>query len=151
MPDVMRYYVSIFEETSLGSLPVLEAAYRNANTCSGAGAHLYQGSCSSPQSTPLTALSFPLQYVSTMVDNLQRRKDQGGTIPALNTAIDDLNLTNEVASTTPANTIFDSVAALLTMVRVSSLLFCDEMYRVYTSLGYDGQRTGLCGSRTIVC
>ena len=67
-----------------------------------------------------------------MIDNCQQRDGQGGVVPALNTAIGDLNLAMEITSATPANPIFDSVAALLTMVRVSSLLFRDDIYQVYT-------------------
>ena len=66
-----------------------------------------------------------------MVDGFQQRKGKGGAIPALNTAIDDLNLTNEVTSATLANPIFGSVATLLTMVRVSSFLFRGETYQIY--------------------
>ena len=66
-----------------------------------------------------------------MADDFRRRNGQSGVILALNTAIDNLNLTNEVTSTTPVNAIFGSVATLLTMVRVSSLLFRDETSQVY--------------------
>ena len=41
-------------------------------------------------------------------------------------AIDVLNIAKEATSTTPVNPVFGSVAALLTMIRVSSFLFPDE-------------------------
>ena len=63
---------------------------------------------------------------------LPTKESPGGVVPALNTAIDDLNLTNEATSTTPVNPVFGSVVALLTTVRVSSFLFRDETYQVYT-------------------
>ena len=118
---------------------------KRANSCSRAGAHLYQGPHSSPQPTPLTALSYSPQCVSTMVDDSRRRNGQGGVIPTLNTAIDDLNLASlMITSTIPVSPVFGSVVTLLTMVRVSSSLFHDEMYHVYTKIGYDGRRAGLC-------
>ena len=63
-----------------------------------------------------------------MTDNYQQRKGRGKVIPALNTAIDVLNLAKDAASTTPVNPVFGSVATLLTMIRVSSLPFCDETF-----------------------
>ena len=67
-----------------------------------------------------------------MTGNSQRRKGRGKVIPALNTAIDALNLAKEATSTTPVNPVFGSVATLLTMIRVSSLPFRDEMFQAYT-------------------
>ena len=63
-----------------------------------------------------------------MTDNYQQRKSRGKVIPALNIAIDVLNLAKDAASTTPVNPVFGSVATLLTMIRVSSLPFCDETF-----------------------
>ena len=62
-----------------------------------------------------------------MADKSQRRKGGGKVIPALNMAIDGLNIAKEATSTTPVNPVFGSVAVLLTMIRVSSFLFRDEM------------------------
>ena len=67
-----------------------------------------------------------------MTDKSQRRKGGGGAIPALNTAIDALNIAKEATSTTPINPVFGSVAALLTMIRVSSFLFRDEIHQAHT-------------------
>ena len=67
-----------------------------------------------------------------MADNSQRRKGRGKVIPTLNTAIDVLNLAKDATSTTPINPVFGSVATLLTMIRVSSLLFREEMFQAHT-------------------
>ena len=66
-----------------------------------------------------------------MTDKSQRRKSGGKVIPALNMAIDALNIAREATSTTPINPVFGSVAALLTMIRVCSFFFRDEMYRAH--------------------
>ena len=58
-----------------------------------------------------------------MADKSQRRKGGGKVIPALNMAIDALNIAKEATSTTPVNPVFGSVAVLLTMIRVKSFLF----------------------------
>ena len=67
-----------------------------------------------------------------MADERQQQRGEGRLIPALNMAIDGLNIAKEATSTTPVNPIFGSVAILLTMIRVSSFLFHDEMYQVHT-------------------
>ena len=68
-----------------------------------------------------------------MADNSQRRKGRGKVIPALNTAIDVLNLAKDATSTTSVNPVFGSVATLLTMIRVSSLLFAMRHSRLTRS------------------
>ena len=68
-----------------------------------------------------------------MTDKSQRWEDEGGVVLKLNKAIDDLNITKETMSTTPAYPLFDSVAALLATIRVSSFLFCDEMCETHRS------------------
>ena len=64
-----------------------------------------------------------------MTDKPQRKKGSKA-ITALNTAIDGLNIAKEATSTTPVNPVFGSVALLLTMIRVSSLSFCDEIFEL---------------------
>ena len=86
-----------------------------------------------------------------MTEKSQQPKDQGGALSALNMAIDGLNFAKEVADITPAKAAFGSVAILLTMIRVGSLLFFDEVFQVHTSPGYDGQRSELCRSRVVLC
>ena len=58
-----------------------------------------------------------------MTDKSQPPEGQDGVLSTLNVAIDGLNLAKEVANITPAKAAFGSVAILLTMVRVSPLLF----------------------------
>ena len=94
--------------------------------CQG-GRPSHQGSDYPPQHPHITAPSRP-PCVSIMTDKSQRRKGGGKAIPALNMAINGLNIAKEATSTTPVNPIFGSVAALLTMIRVSSVPFCDEIY-----------------------
>ena len=65
-----------------------------------------------------------------MTDKPQRQKGSKA-IPALNMAINGLNIAKEATSTTPVNPVFGSVALLLTMIRVSSLHFCDEMFQAH--------------------
>ena len=67
-----------------------------------------------------------------MADNSQRPKGRDGVLSSLNVAIEGLNLAKEVSSATPAKAVFGSVVILLTMIRVSFLLFCDETFQVYT-------------------
>jgi hypothetical protein len=67
-----------------------------------------------------------------MTDNSQRPKGRGKVVSALNMAIDGLNIAKEATSTTPVNPVFGSVAVLLTMIRVSSFLFRDEMFQAHT-------------------
>ena len=59
-------------------------------------------------------------------------QDNDGVLSSLNTAINDLNLSKELASITPVKEAFGTVSALLTMIRVPFLLFCDEIFRAHT-------------------
>ena len=65
-----------------------------------------------------------------MTDKPQQQKGRKA-IPALNVAIDGLNVLKEATSTTPVNPVFGSVALLLTMIRVSSLSLRDEMFQAH--------------------
>ena len=60
-----------------------------------------------------------------MADKSQQPKGRDGVLSSLNMAIDALNLAKEASSATPAKAIIGSVAILLVMIRVCSLLFCD--------------------------
>ena len=64
--------------------------------------------------------------------NSQRPKGRGSIISSLNVAIDATNLAKEISSITPAKAVFGSVSVLLTMIRVRSLLPCDQMFPVHT-------------------
>ena len=65
-----------------------------------------------------------------MTDKPQRQKGRKA-IPALNMAIDGLNVLKEATSTTPANPVFGPVVLLLTMIRVSSLSLRDETFQAH--------------------
>ena len=65
-----------------------------------------------------------------MTDKPQRQKGRKA-IPALNMAIDGMNILKEATSTTPANPVFGPVILLLTMIRVSSLSLRDEMFQAH--------------------
>jgi len=71
----------------------------------------------------------------------QRPKGRDGVVSSLNVAIEAMNLAKEVSSITPAKAVFGSVSALLTMIRVSSLLH-GEMLQAHVWPGFDGQQTG---------
>ena len=65
-----------------------------------------------------------------MADDSKRPKGRDGILSSLNVAIDGLNLAKELSSPTPAKAVFGSVAILLTMIRVSLLLSCNETSQV---------------------
>jgi len=55
----------------------------------------------------------------------QRPKGREGTISALNTVIEALDLAREVSSIVPAEAVFGSASVTLVMIRVSFLpVFC---------------------------
>jgi len=58
----------------------------------------------------------------------QRPKGRDGAISSLNIAIEGLNLAKEVSSVTPAKAV---ASALLTLIKVCSLLFCDEVIQTH--------------------
>ena len=66
-----------------------------------------------------------------MTDKSQRPKGRENALSTLNVAIDGLNLAKGLSGITPATAVFGSVSILLTMIRVSFLLFCDEVFRVH--------------------
>ena len=74
-----------------------------------------------------------------MTDKSQQPKDQAGVLSALDVAVVGFNFTKEIVHNTPAKAVVGSIALLLAMIRVNSLLFCDETFQVHTSPGQDGQ------------
>ena len=54
-----------------------------------------------------------------MTDNSRPPKDRGRGLPALKAAINVLNIVKEATNNTPASPAVASVAALLTVIRVS--------------------------------
>ena len=67
-----------------------------------------------------------------MTDNSQQPKGRGRVLSALNMAINGLDIAKEATSTTPVNPVFRSVAILLTMIRVSSILSRGETFQAHT-------------------
>ena len=82
--------------------------------------------------------NFPLTHLPcmlTMAPQSQQPKKRDGVLLSLDIAINMVNIGKEVASMTPAPAVFGSVTILLTTIRVSSLLFRDEMLRAHTYPG----------------
>ena len=74
-----------------------------------------------------------------------------GPIEALIAAISETtNLADKVSSIPPAKIIFGSVTALLTLIRVYSLLLCHDLLQVHTQPELNGERTGLCRTWVIL-
>jgi hypothetical protein len=74
----------------------------------------------------------------------QRPEGRDGAIYALNVAIDAVNAGKDIsAGVASAQAIFGSLGALLTVIRVPSLLFCRDGLPIHIYLGLYGQRTGL--------
>ena len=72
----------------------------------------------------------------------QRPKEREGTASALNAAIEAMNFAKELSSITPAKAVFGSVSVILTMIRVSFLVFVDQL-ETEMHLGRDDQQDGL--------
>jgi len=85
-----------------------------------------------PPSQPTAHTTTPqLPRVSTMEAGFQRPKERKGTVSSLNVAIDTVNLAKEISGIPLAKTAFDSVNALLTMIRVRRLLVYNRMFRLH--------------------
>ena len=70
----------------------------------------------------------------------QRPKGRDRVLSSLNVAIDALNLAKDVSGIPPAQAAFGAVSALLTMIRVHLLLFCDDELWVHMYPGLHGQQ-----------
>ena len=66
-----------------------------------------------------------------MTTESHRPKGRDAILSSLNMAIDALSLAKEISSITPAKAVFGTVTILLTMIKVRSLLFRDEMFRAH--------------------
>ena len=66
-----------------------------------------------------------------MTDKSQRPKGRDGILSLLDVAISGLDLAKELSGIAPAQAAFGTVSALLTMIRVCFLLFCDEMSQTH--------------------
>ena len=58
-------------------------------------------------------------------------KSQDRALSTLNVAIEALNLAKEVSGIAPAKAVFGSVSALLGMIRIRFLQFCDYQLQVH--------------------
>ena len=63
--------------------------------------------------------------------NSKRQKRREVALTLLNAAIDFMNIAKEASSGTPAPAVFGSVGIILTIIRVSFLLFCDDELRAH--------------------
>ena len=61
----------------------------------------------------------------------QRPKGRKSAIPALNAAIETLNLAEKTSSIAPAKVVFGSVSILLVTIRVCFLLFHNDPLQVH--------------------
>jgi len=77
-----------------------------------------------------------------MKTDSQRPGGREGATSALNAAIHDTNLAENVSSIASAKAVFGSVTVLLTLIRVCFLLSYKDLLQVHTHLGLDGQKTG---------
>jgi hypothetical protein len=67
-----------------------------------------------------------------MATESQRPEGWEGTISALKTAIEAVNLAEKASSIPPAKTVFGSVSILLEMIsRVCFLPFCNDLLQVH--------------------
>ena len=78
-----------------------------------------------------------------MAAKVQRPKGRKTALSLLNAAIEAVNVAKDAANATPAQVAFSAAVVLLTMIRVSSLLFRDEMFWADTEPGFDAEPTGV--------
>jgi len=65
-------------------------------------------------------------------------KERDGALSSLNTDIEALNHARNTAGIAPAAAVFDSVIALLTMIRVHLFLFRDDKLPAHMHPGLNG-------------
>jgi len=66
-----------------------------------------------------------------MATTSQRLEHREGALSSLNAAIEAMNLAEKISSIAPAKAVFGSVSVILTMVRVCSPLFCNDLFHVH--------------------
>ena len=59
----------------------------------------------------------------------KQSKRRDNVLSSLNVVIEGLNLADNLATITPAKAVFSTVSVILTMIRVSSLLLCEDPLR----------------------
>ena len=67
-----------------------------------------------------------------MATTSQKPKGRENALSLLNAAIEVITVAKDAANATPAQVAFSAATVLLTMIRVSFLLFCDEIFGVDT-------------------
>jgi len=70
----------------------------------------------------------------------QQPKGRDGALSSLNTDIEALNHARNIAGIAPAAAVFDSVIALLTIIRVRFFPFCDDKLPAHMHPGLNGLR-----------
>ena len=85
-----------------------------------------------PHNRARRAASLQPPWILTMATKSQRPKGREGALSLLNAAIEAINFAKEASSITPAHAAFGAAGVLLTMIRVRSLLFCNEMPQVHS-------------------
>jgi len=86
-----------------------------------------------PSSQPLRRTVLPqLPRVPIMEPESHKPKKREDSIPALNAAIEALNLAEKNSSITPAKTAFATVSSLLTTIRVCLLRLRNDLLQAYT-------------------
>lgn len=70
-----------------------------------------------------SALTLKLEPMDTKSKKSKRRDD---VLSSLNVVIEGLNLAENLSSITPAKAVFGTVSVILTMIRVSFLLFRED-------------------------
>ena len=73
-----------------------------------------------------------------MTTKSRRPEGREGAASLLNAAIEATNLAEKLSSITPAQAVFGTVGALLTIIKVCSLLLC-SMFQAHAKPGIDGQ------------
>ena len=86
----------------------------------------------------------------TMASKLQLLKGRDSTLSKVDVAITTLDLAKDSCGIPPVQVIFGSASALLILIRVLFIPFCDDKLPAHICLGHYGQRTGLCRPWTIL-
>ena len=70
-----------------------------------------------------------------MASDSQRQEGRDSTLSKLNLAINTLSIAKDVSTIAPAQAAFGAVCALLTILRVTGLLFCGDGLLTHIYLG----------------
>ena len=78
-----------------------------------------------------------------MASDSQRQEGHDSTLSRLNLAINTLTIAKDISTIAPAQAAFGAVCALLTILRVTVLLFCGDRLLTHIYPGLHCQRRGL--------